>query len=203
MHLTSQFQLLLGGTMDFPKATMKLRPLAIHYADHNLPYGPFSTGEGHDMLVLHPKQGGLVTMADRAARKQIYLAGRQLVGMDMEREWLQVVGLEGARCKFLIPPGAGPQAMILECPPNRVIPVPVPTFGRYEVVLGGSAAFDGKLLKAPGLRYVAGDEEPTPVRSGPEGATVILLCFDEDAAAGGLGDDQLSRAAAEAIERAI
>jgi len=203
MHLTSQFQLLLAGTMDFPKATMKLRPLAIHYADHNLPYGPFSTGDGHDMLVLHPRQGGLVTMADRAARKQIYLAGRQLVGMDREHEWMQVVGLEGARCKFLIPPGAGPAAIILECPPDCVIPAPIPTFGRYEVVLSGSAVLDGKHVVSPGLRYVAGDEPPEPIRSGPEGATIITLSFDADAAEGGLGEDQLSRSAAAAIERAI
>ena len=203
MHLTAQFQLLLGGTMDFPKATMKLRPLAIHYADHNLPYGPFSTGEGHDMLVLHPRQGGLVSMADRSARKQINLAGRQLVGMDREREWLEVLGLEGVRCKFLIPPAAGPQAMILECPPNRVIPAPVPTFGRYDVVLSGSALLGGKSVVSPGLRYVAGDEQPAPILSGPQGASLILLAFDEDAAEGRLGDDQLSRAAAAAIERAI
>jgi hypothetical protein len=203
MHLTSQFQLLIGGTMDFPKATMKLRPLAIHYADHNLPYGPFSTGEGHDMLVLHPKQGGLVTMADRAARKQINLSGRQLVGMEREQQWMPVAGLEGLRCKFLIAPGAGPEAMILECPPGCVIPTPVPTFGRYEVVLDGSAVFDGKSVAAPGLRYVAGDQHPTPIRIGPEGATLMLMSFDADAAAGGLRDDQLSRAAAAAIEQAI
>jgi hypothetical protein len=203
MHLTSQFQLLLDGTMDFPKSTMKLRPLAIHYADHNLPYCPFSTGAGHDMLVLHPKQGGLVTMADRAARRQINLAGRQLVGMDRERQWMQVVGLEDARCKFLIAPGAGPEAMILECPPGCEIPAAVPTFGRYEVVLGGSAVIDGRSVVPPGFRYVAGDEQPAPIRSGPQGATIILLSFDGDAAAGGLGSDQLSRAAAAAIEQAI
>jgi len=203
MHLTSQFQLLLGGTMDFPKATMKLRPLAIHYADHNLPYGPFSTGAGHDMLVLHPKQGGLVTMADRAARKQINLAGRQLVGMETEQQWLDVIGVQGARCKFLIQPGAGPEAIILQCPPNSTIPSPVSLFGRYEVVLSGSAAFDGKSLEAPGFRYVLADEYPAPIECGPEGATLMLLSFDADAMAGGLGDDQLSRAAAAAIEEAI
>ena len=82
--------------------------------------------------------------------------GRQLVGMDREREWLQVLGLEGVRCKFLIPPGAGPQAIILECPPNCVIPAPVPTFGRYDVVLSGSAVLDGKSVVSPGLRYVGG-----------------------------------------------
>lgn len=203
MHLTAQFQLLLGGTMDFPKSTMKLRPLALHYADHNLPYGPFSTGEGHDMLVLHPRQGGLVSMADKAARKQINLGGRQLVGMDREREWLSVVGLEGVRGKFLIPPAEGPQAMILECPPHCIVPVPLPTFGRYEVVLSGSAVLDGRSVVAPGLRYVAGDQQPAPIEIGPDGASVMLLAFDQDAAAGGLGDDQLSRAAAAAIERAI
>jgi hypothetical protein len=203
MHLTSQFQLLLGGTMDFPKSTMKLRPVAIHYADHNLPYGPFATGDGHEMLVLHPKQGGLVTMADREARKQINLAGRQLVAMEKDSEWLQVLGHEGVRCKFLIPPDAGPQAIILECPPGWMTPVGVPTYGRYEVVLDGSIIIEGRSLVAAGLRYVIGDEQPAPIEIGPDGARLMLMSFDADALLGGLGEDQLSRAAAEAIERAI
>src|SRR5271167_28621 len=76
MHLTSQFQLLLQGRMDFPKSTMKLRGIAVHYTDHNLPYGPFAVSGDHDMLVLHPKQGGLISMADRDARRQINLKGR-------------------------------------------------------------------------------------------------------------------------------
>ena len=203
MHLTSQFQLLLDGFMDFPKSTMKLRPIAIHYADHNLPYGPFSTGDGHEMLVLHPRAGGLVTMADRAARKQINLAGRQLVGMDKDRQWFGVAAIERARCKFLIDPGAGPQAIMLQAPPNCTIPGPAPRFGRYEIVLDGSAEFDGQMLAAPGLRYAAGDEPPAPIRTGPQGATLMLVAFDEDALAGGLGEDPLSRAAAAAIEQAI
>ena len=203
MHLTSQFQLLLAGTMDFPKATMKLRPLAVHYADHNLPYGPFATGEGHEMLVLHPRQGGLVSMADREARKQINLAGRQLVAMDQDHEWFDALGHAGVRCKFLLPPGGGPQAMIIECPPGSMLPVPVPNFGRYEVVLDGSVIVEHRSLGPAGLRYVIGDERPAPLEIGPGGARLIFLSFDADALAGGLGDDRLSRAAAEAIERAI
>jgi hypothetical protein len=203
MHLTSQFQLLLGGTMDFPKSTMKLRPLAVHYADHNLPYGPFSTGEGHEMLVLHPKQGGLVSMADRAARKQINLAGRQLVAMEKDCEWFQFAEQEGALCKFLIPPGAGPEATIVAYAPNALMPVPAAPFGRYEVVLDGSIVLEGRALGTAALRYVVGDEQPAPLQIGPDGASLMLLSFDADAAAGGIGNDQLSRAAAEAIERAI
>lgn len=203
MHLTSQFQLLLGGTMDFPKSTMKLRPIAIHYADHNLPYGPFSTGEGHEMLVLHPKQGGLVSMADREARKQINLAGRQLVGMDKDHEWFQFPEHEGALCKFLIPPGAGPEATIVACPPGTLMPVSAAPFGRYEVVLDGSISLEGRTLGASALRYVIGDEPPAPIQIGADGARLMLMSFDADAAMGGLGGDRLSRAAAEAIERAI
>jgi hypothetical protein len=92
---------------------------------------------------------------------------------------------------------------MVACPPNQVMPVPVAAYGRYEVVLGGSVRLEGRSLGAAALRYVAGDERPAPVEIGPGGATLMLLSFDADAAAGGLGDDQLSRAAAEAIERAI
>ena len=36
MHLTSQFQLLLHGAMDFPRGVKHLEALAIHYTDHNM-----------------------------------------------------------------------------------------------------------------------------------------------------------------------
>jgi hypothetical protein len=123
--------------------------------------------------------------------------------MEKEQEWFDVLEVKGARGKFLIPPGAGPAAILLDCPPDCAIPAPAPVFGRYEVVLSGSVRFDGKLVQPPGLRYVAGDEQAEPIQTGAEGAKVILLSFDSDAAQGGLGDDQLSRAAAHAIEQAI
>ena len=42
MHLTSQFQLLLAGSMDFPRGVKHLEALAIHYTDHNVQSSPFS-----------------------------------------------------------------------------------------------------------------------------------------------------------------
>ncbi len=80
MHLTSQFQLLLNGSMDFPRGVKHLEALAIHYTDHNMPYGPFAVSGGHEMLVLHPKAGGIISMANRDARRQINLRGRHLRG---------------------------------------------------------------------------------------------------------------------------
>jgi hypothetical protein len=203
MHLVSQFQLLLGGTMDLPKESMKLRPIAVHYTDHSKPYGPFAVGGDHEVLVLHPRKGGLVTMADRTARKQIHLGGRECTGMDKDVEWLPVPGHEGSRCKVLISQAAGPEVVIFELPPHTPAALPPPLYGRYEVVLQGSVIAGGRPLGPPGLRYVQGDEPPAPLTTGPDGGTVMSLSFDADALQGGLTGDGLSLAAAEAMERAI
>lgn len=201
MHLTSQFQLLLGGSMELPKATMKLRPVSVHYTDHNMPYGPFSVSVGHEVLVLHPKQGGLISMQDRVARKQIFLGGRELSGMEKDVEWLAVPGYEGLRCKVLIPRWLGPEAVILECPPNVAINAGPPVYGRYEVVLNGSVIADDRKLCRPSFRYIRGDEPPSPLVIGPDGATLILLSFDKDALEGGLTGEGIAVAAAETMAR--
>jgi hypothetical protein len=203
MHLTSQFQLLLHGRMDFPKSTMKLRGLAVHYTDHNFPYGPFAVSGNHDMLVLHPRQGGLITMADRDARRRINLQGRHLYGNAAESEWKLVPELDGARSKQLIPPKSGPSVVMIECPPRALLNLPGASYGRYDVVLTGSALVSGRRLLPPGFRYVNDDEKAAPVEAGPDGVTLMLLAFDRDAREGGLTGDSLSVAAAAAMERAI
>ena len=62
-HLAAHFQLFLEGTMTFP--TFKLDAPAVHYTEHNVPYGPFIVNDQHDMLVLHAKPGGVIMMRDR------------------------------------------------------------------------------------------------------------------------------------------
>jgi hypothetical protein len=203
MHLTSQFQLLLDGRMDFPKSTMKFRSIAVHYTDHNFPYGPFAVAGSHDMLVLHPKQGGLISMADRDARRQINLKGRHLYGAAGDTEWTLIPEFAGMRCKQLIPPGSGPYALMLECPPLSLLNLPAAPFGRYEVVLKGSASIAGSRLIPPGFRYVRNDSVVTPIETGSDGAILMLLAFDDDACEGGLTGEGLSVAAAAAMERAI
>ena len=86
MHLTSQFQLLLGGSMDFPRGVKHLEALAIHYTDHNMPYGPFAVSRGHDMLVLHPRAGGIISMGNHDARRQINLRGRLFAALATQSE---------------------------------------------------------------------------------------------------------------------
>src|SRR5206468_10319999 len=76
----------------------------------------------------------------------------------------------------------GPAAEIIECPPHLELRAPAPSYGRYEVVYKGSAVVDGKTLGPKDLRFIAAGEEAVPLRCGPEGATLIVLTYDQDAA---------------------
>jgi len=203
MHLIAQFQLLLGGAMDFPRGVKHLEPLAVHYTDHNVPYGPFATSNGHDMLVLHPRAGGIISMANLAARRQIHLTGRIFAALAAEQEWQPMSEVAGSSFKYLLPPGLGPGAVVVRAPARAALGMPAPPFGRYEVVLEGSVVAEGREIGPPGFRYLRGEQVATPLLTGNNGATVAFLSFDADALEGGLGGEGLAREAAEAMARAI
>jgi hypothetical protein len=203
MHLTSQFQLLLGGCMDFPRGVKHLEALAIHYTDHNMPYGPFAVSGGHEMLVLHPRAGGILSMANLEARRRINLTGRLFAGLAADAEWHPLPQLADATFKLLMPPGFGPAAVVARVPAHAALAMPAAEFGRYEVVLEGSAIMDGQEIGPPGFRYVRGAQPAGPLVSGAAGASVAFLTFDRDALEGGITGEGLSVEAAEAMARAI
>jgi hypothetical protein len=203
MHLTSQFQLLLSGAMDFPRGVKHLEALALHYTDHNMPYGPFAVSKHHDMLVLHPKAGGIISMANLDARRQINLRGRLFASLAADAEWHPMPGAEGASFKLLMPPDYGPAAVVVRAPAHAALAMPAAEFGRYEVVLDGSVIMEGQEIGAPGFRYTRGKDPAEPLVTGENGARVAFLTFDQDALEGGITGDGLSVEAAEAMARAI
>jgi len=202
MHLTSQFQLLLHGAMDFPRGIKHLDALGIHYTDHNVPYGPFAVSGGHDMLVLHPKAGGILSMANLAARRQINLTGRLYAAPATDDPWNTLPDGRGTY-KLLIPPGFGPAAVLVAAPAHALLAMPAPEYGRYEVVLAGSVIMAGQEIRPFGLRYTQGNEPAEPLLTGEQGATVAFLTFDHDALKGGLTGEGLTVEAAAAMARAL
>lgn len=192
-HLAAQFQLLLEGTMTFP--TFKLDAPAVHYTEHNVPYGPFVVNQGHDMLVLHTKPGGVILMRDKEQRRQANARGRELTCCAHEVEWEPMPGHPGARRKVLIPASQGPSAELIECPPQMELIVPVSTYGRYEVLYRGSVLVEGKELGPKGVRFVSAGQPAAPLTCGPAGASVIVLTYDADAAQsyGGSTEEVLAR----------
>ena len=203
MHLTSQFQLLLNGAMDFPRGVKHLEAPAIHYTDHKMPYGPFAVSGGHDMLVLHPRAGGIISMANREARRKINLRGRLIVTLAADAQWQPLPGAEGATFKLLIRPDLGPAAVIARAPAHAALGMPAAEFGRYEVVLEGSVIIEGQKIGPPGFRYVRGEQAAEPLVTGDNGASVAFLTFDRDALEGGITGGDLAVEAAQAMARAI
>jgi len=203
MHLTCQFQLLLNGAMDFPRGVKHLESLAIHYTDHNMPYGPFAVSGSHDMLVLHPRAGGIISMANLDARRKINLSGRLFAALAADAQWQPLPGVDSAAYMHLMPPGYGPAAVVTRTPAHAALSMPAAEFGRYEVVLEGSVIVGGKEIGPPGFRYVRGDQAAAPLVTGDNGASVAFLTFDRDALEGGITGEGLSVEAAEAMARAI
>ncbi|HYC47208.1 MAG TPA: hypothetical protein VED01_17170 [Burkholderiales bacterium] len=203
MHLTSQFQLLLHGAMDFPRGVKHLDALAIHYTDHNMPYGPFAVSGAHEMLVLHPKAGGIISMANRDARRQINLRGRLYAGSASQTEWQALPNAAHGEFKFLMPPDFGPAGVVVRSPAHAALAMPPPEFGRYEVVVDGTAIMDGREIGAPGFRYVRSENAVEPIVTGAQGATIAFLTFDRDALEGGIESGVLAAEAAQAMARAI
>ena len=203
MHLTSQFQLLLSGAMDFPRGVKHLEALGIHYTDHYMPYGPFAVSGSHDMLVLHPRAGGIIPMSNHDARRQINLSGRLFASLATDSQWQPLPGLDDGTFKFLIPPDYGPAAVVTRTPAHAALSMPAPVFGRYEVVLAGSVIMGEQEIGPPGFRYVRGNEPVAPIVTGSAGASVAFLTFDNDALEGGITGEGLSAEAAEAMARAI
>ena len=192
-HYAAQFQVLLEGSMAFP--LVRLDAPAVHYTEHNTPYGPFTVSGGHDMLVLHTKPGGLAVMRDKKRRWRANVRGRELTRCAHEVEWQPMPGYPHARRKLLIPPSFGPTAELVAFPAGVEVTPPVPEYGRYEVVYAGSAALLGRRLEPKALRFIPGGEQAVPFTAGPEGVSMIFLSFDQDAnySDAGSTEDALAR----------
>ncbi len=177
-HHAAQFQLLLKGSMQF--SDRRMEAISVHYTDHDVPYGPFKPDSEHSMLILHARPAGYAPMSDKEARKMINSRGRELEGCAREAKAEPLPG--GGSCKILLRDDNGVCAQIVECPPGASFTASAPLYGRYELMLSGSATAGGQSLKAEALRFVQGDQPEAPLVSGPEGATFIVLTFDHDAA---------------------
>ena len=203
MHLTAQFQLLIRGAMDFPRGVKHLEALALHYTDHNVPYGPFAVSASHDMLVLHPRAGGIISMANTDARRKINLRGRLFAALAAEQVWQPLPQAGSGSFMHLMPPGLGPAAVVVRAPAAAALAMPPAPYGRYEIVLEGSVIMQGREIGPPGLRYTCGEDAAEALVTGAAGASVAFLTFDQDALEGGITGDALALEAAEAMARAI
>ena len=187
-HDVAQFQLSLEGSITFPGHP--LEAIGVYYTDPYTAYGPFVTGPDHFRAVLRPGPAGhsldkgIVWMSDREKRKLRNPRGREYYGQSKEAQWEDLTGsLAGARRQVLFGKDneEGPGAQIWECPPNMTIQQNAAPFGEYHIILKGSAQWGNQEMKPYSMRYVVGDESPTALTAGPEGATWLILNYDQAA----------------------
>ncbi len=175
-HQGAQFQLIIGGSLLFD--SHRIDSLAVHYTDHNVPYGPFVVTPDHEMLVLHARAAPQVLSKHPAARAQANRRGKQIVATERTISW-EAAG-EGLRRKLLICEKGGPTVTVFEASAGVGVPEPAAPHGRYDVVLNGTATAGDHAISRNGYRFVRGDAAPA-LRGGPEGSTIIALEFGDDA----------------------
>jgi len=181
-HRGSQFQLLLSGLMQFP--TFRMEGVAVHYTDHCVAYGPHSRAGDHDFLVVHAKPAGLTRLRDltnNEMRSEINRKGRHLHGNERDAKPEPVPGCPGAIQKTLISDDRGVTAKIVECSAGTTLTLDAPVYGRFELITKGSARLNGKDLGEETLRFVWSATPAAPLKCGPQGATIIVLTYDDDA----------------------
>jgi hypothetical protein len=182
-HRASQFQLLLSGVMQFP--TFRMDGVAVHYTDHCVAYGPHSRAGQHDFLVVHAKPAGLTRLKDlknKEMRSEINSRGRHLHGSEHGAMQEPVPGCAGATQKTLISDPRGVNVKIFECSAGTELMLDAPYYGRFELITKGSAMLNGKELSEETLRFVQGATPEAALICGPQGATIIVMTYDDDAA---------------------
>ena len=180
-HLGAQFQLVVRGTATYP--TFGVEAIGVHYTDHNTPYGPFETTEDYEMFVLHAKPAGQLYMDTPEHRAKANHKGREIARSAGDVTWAGVglLGLLGVKTKVLIGEPTGLRAEVIEAPAGAKVPFGAAQYGRYEIVAEGSAIVDGRVLTPHNLRYSEGTEPAPAIEAGPDGLSLVMLQFDEDA----------------------
>ena len=179
-HDASQFQVILEGSVRLPNR--ELEAIGVNYQDANTPYGPLHQETRFHIAVVRLQKAGITQMSDREGRKLRNPYGRELTGQTKDVPWEELAdGVSGVRRKVLFGREGeeGPKAHLWECAPNLIVPRDAAPFGEYHILLRGSARLGNQDIKPYSMRFVKGDDSPTPITSGAEGATWLILTFDQ------------------------
>jgi hypothetical protein len=197
-HHGSQFQFSTAGVMEFHD--LRLEAPAVFYTDHNTAYGPFKMLDEHRMLVIHPRPAGQVFLDRKGPSAELNRDGRKISGTVTAASWEAVPDSPGTKSKTLISPQQGPTVQLVQCQPGASLATHQTAYGRFEFIMDGTAELEGRPLERETLRFIRGTRPFSPLVAGPDGATIAVLCFDEDAEKGELGGISIADRMAEFSE---
>ena len=174
LHTEGQFQVLLEGAMSFPGK--RLAPVAVHYSDANVPYGPFVGEGGLKLAVLRRgRQGDIYYMQDAEGRRRRDPGGREFYGHGGLTDLKET---HGAKRTALFGDGAeGPRAEIWRYGGAQTLERTPAPFGRFHILLEGLVRAGDLPLEPYSVFFECGDDWSTTLTAGEGGATLVSLTF--------------------------
>jgi hypothetical protein len=183
-HNKPQFQVIWGGSVRFP--THELRPIAVHYSDASLPYGPFTVGADFVLGVYRPRMANQIYMSDREGRRQRNPYGREFYGSERDLDpeadssgWEQFG--YARRLRLINSDDCGPGAELVRYPAGAAVERAPAPHGEFQVVADGTADVDGRSLAKFSARWVRGGRPSSPIVAGSGGLTLLALTYDSAA----------------------
>ncbi|WP_051953745.1 hypothetical protein [Xenophilus azovorans] len=184
-HLEEQFQVVTagGGTL----GRHALGAITVHYSTREAGYGPLTAGpEGLDYLTLRAvTDPGAWYLPESRPKMRTGLRRRHVtVGPLAMLGPSELAALPRLEVLEVITPDAeGLAGWLLRLPPGEhcTAPPQMRSGGRFHVVVGGALAEDTRVLARNACIWRGSEDAPMELRSGPDGAEVLVLQYPEAA----------------------
>jgi hypothetical protein len=184
-HLEEQFQVVTAGG-----GTLGRHPLAaitVHYSTREAGYGPLTAGpEGLDYLTLRAvTDPGAWYLPESRPKMRAGLRRRHVTAgpLSMLSPSELAAQVRPETLEVIAPDAEGLAGWLLRLPPNGHCEAPpqVRSGGRFHVVVGGALMEGTHLLVRNACIWRDSDEAPPNLRSGPDGAEVLVLQYPQAA----------------------
>jgi hypothetical protein len=175
-HDVDQFQVVVAG--DGRMGKKKVAPVTFQYADAYTPYGPIvGNDDGISFFTLRPIASGGHWVMPGNRDKMPGKAGRNIAGIFDYTKMLTKQGATETEA-LMDPQEDGVDAVGLRLGPNTEMESVASTGGgQYVLVCSGTVEIDGKTLDQNSLLHVEAGEAAPTLKSGSEGACVMVLQF--------------------------
>jgi hypothetical protein len=173
-HLENEFQVMVAGSGSLGRHPVE--PISVHYAGAHTGYGPIASGrDGLSYFTLRARMDSGAQFLPGAREKMQRVPKRHLLGNPVHSSGTSVLNFEVVT--VLEPQADGIAAWLLRIPAGHTAPAPIHPGGpRFLLIIGGVLELSGERL--PKLSTVfTSEEEPPPLRAGPEGLELLLLQF--------------------------
>ena len=175
-HDVDQFQVVVAG--DGSMGKQKVAPITFQYADAYTPYGPIvGNDNGISFFTLRPIASGGHWVMPGNRENMKGRAGRNIAGLFDYQKKLPDRGMI-ERDDLMEPQRDGVNAIGFRLGPNTDLKCPPSDAGgQFILTCCGEFDLDDKVMDSNSLIHLEPEEDPPILRSGNDGASVLIMQF--------------------------